>query len=85
MAKIEQEFTNALAQGRQPNCVYCGAPLEVDQYLFHWVAFVWDKTKKRYRKVDEEGDSERPCCSRCGCNDSDFIGTDAGRKLGLDY
>jgi hypothetical protein len=87
MDKVEQELTNALAQGRQPICIYCRAPLEVVYPVFHsWVEFVWDKDKKRYKKIKWSGGVQKPKCKRCESKDWDFVGqNEAAIKLGLAY
>lgn len=87
MDEIEQEFENALAEGRQPNCPYCRAPLVVRHICDYVHDFVWNDKIKKYKKYEWlDGGATTPECENCEAKSWDFVGQlEAGRKLGLDY
>lgn len=88
MGELEEEFANALAEGRQPNCIECGEPLEVRQIFHNCVRWVWDRKKKRYTKVEgcDACDAEKAECVACEAKSWDLVGqNEVSRKLGLDY
>lgn len=86
---IQEEYQRAIKEGRQPNCPYCGKPLEVTQTQATFIFWNWNEEQKRYVKNDTGGDADKPYCVRCEAKDWDFIyGGDASEeaeKLGLDY
>ena len=72
-SEVLEEFKQALAEDRQPNCPYCGDPLdEVIQHQSTRLAWVWDKEAKCYKK-HEDGDADAPFCRNCGAEDWDFV------------
>ena len=72
-SEVLDEFKLARAEGRQPNCPYCGEPLdEVRQHQTEVIAWIWDEVKKEYTK-HEDGDSDAPFCQSCGAEDWDFV------------
>jgi hypothetical protein len=86
---VKREFEQALAQNRQPNCLYCSKPLEVEQVQTESIRWIWSKTHMRYEKF-EEGSAADPCCVNCGNSDRDFISPlsevdDLCKRLGLDF
>jgi len=70
---IKAEFELAEKEGRQPNCIYCGNPLEIGQSFYTDVWWKWSKEKKCYEKFeDRTSDCDKPYCLRCGHHDWDF-------------
>ena len=86
---IKKEYKKAIKEKRQPNCPYCGKPLEVTQTHSTFINWNWDKKKGRYIKNDTDGDCDKPYCVYCEARDWDFVyggsATEETEKLGLDF
>jgi len=83
---VEQEYTKALEEKRQPNCPYCGKPLEISQHFYSDVVFRWEEAVGKYMKIDAGGDADEPECKSCGAADWNFAeGSSASLDLGLVY
>ena len=72
---VQKEYRRAKAEGRQPLCPYCGAPLEIGQFYTVYVRWTWDKRDKIYKKDDTNWEAEKPFCDACEEKDWDFINT----------
>ena len=74
--EIKEEYQKAKAEGRQPLCPYCNAPLEVGQdqtVFFNWR---WDNESKTYGKEESDWEPDKPFCMNCEMKDWDFIDND---------
>ncbi len=73
---VDLEYAAAKEEGRQPNCPYCGKPLEIrmveDGGVISWI---WDEAMGCY-DMQSDGTSHAPCCARCLKPDWDFIDHD---------
>jgi len=72
---VDLEYAAAKKEGRQPNCPYCGKPLEVRITERGGVAWVWDEAMGCY-DMQSEGTPHLPYCALCLAEDSDFIDYD---------
>lgn len=71
--EIRSEFELAEKEGRQPNCIYCGGPLEIGQSFCTDVWWTWNNEAKRYEKCQNACPGcDKPYCLRCGHPDWDF-------------
>jgi hypothetical protein len=71
--EIREMFELAEKEDRQPNCIYCGQPLEIGQSFYTDVWWKWNPDEKRYVKFQESNsDCDKPYCLRCGHHDWDF-------------
>ena len=68
MEQFKQEVKDALREGRQPNCPYCGEPLEMEQTQVYLKTVSWSDEQHCYVKDYEEDDPEEnaPVCMACG-------------------
>jgi ferredoxin len=73
---VKEEYRLAIDEQRQPNCVYCGEPLEVCQTEYTFLVWVWSDMGKNYIKDDDEGDGDTPFCRACEKADCDFVDGD---------
>ena len=71
---VDKEYAAAKKEGRQPNCPYCGEPLELVMEGAH-VCWAWDEVRERY-VMGLDSTSTPPYCVHCGKKDWDFIDTD---------
>jgi len=76
MATIAEEYEQAKREGRQPNCPYCGEPLEINETQYEHIRWRWDEEQGGYVKQDDDGDADRPYCASCHTEDWDFIDFD---------
>ena len=89
ISTLKQELEQAIKEGRQPNCPYCGERLQVEQTHTEYLRWRWSSDKKRY--VGEVfGDAREPQCMYCGTADENFLAfisefRELCEKLGLDY
>ena len=72
---IDLEYAAARKEGRQPNCPFCGKPLEVRIREDGGTVWRWDKVEKRY-EPQSEGDANPPYCAYCLEADWDFLDYD---------
>ena len=71
--EIRAEFELAEKEGRQPNCIYCGEPLDIGQSFYTYVWWKWSNETKKYEKFQENyADCDKPYCLKCGSKDWDF-------------
>ena len=71
--EIKAEFELAEKEGRQPNCIGCGEPLEIRQTFYTYVWWEWDNDIRRYEKFQEDySDCDKPFCLKCGYADWDL-------------
>jgi hypothetical protein len=83
---VEQEYRKALEEKMQPNCPYCGKPLEISQHFSSDVEFRWEAAIGKYMKIDAGSDADEPECKSCGAADWSFVeGSSASFDLGLVY
>jgi hypothetical protein len=72
-SEVLEEFKQARAESRQPNCPYCGEPLnEVRQRQAEIVIWDWNEVAMEYDK-NEDSESDAPYCRNCGAEDWDFV------------
>ena len=71
---VDKEYAAAKKEGRQPNCPYCGEPLEVWLREDGITCWVWDEEAGCFDK--QGGTSNAPYCARCLHSDWDFIDHD---------
>ena len=84
--ELKKIYAEALKTGKQPNCPYCGKPLEVNSTQRVFIDWEWDKKLKKYVKDDSKGDADKPYCRACQTGDWDFAGqSEEATELGLDY
>ncbi len=73
-SKVLEEFKQARAEGRQPNCPYCSKPLdEVRQNTTNVSSWDWNEVEKEYAKHEDGDASNEPFCQSCGAKDWDFL------------
>jgi hypothetical protein len=71
--EIRDMFELAEKEGRQPNCIYCGQPLEIGQSFYTDVSWKWNAETRKYEKFQEDcSDCDKPYCLKCGHHDWDF-------------
>jgi len=71
--EIREMFETAEKEGRQPNCISCGEPLEIGQSFYTDVWWKWDPDSKRYQKFQEDSaDCDKPYCLKCEYRDWDL-------------
>lgn len=70
---VKEEYELAMKEDRQPNCIYCGKPLEVRQIQYTDLTWKWCEKGKRYYKIEDVGCADKPFCAYCGEHDWDFI------------
>lgn len=82
-----QEYADALQEGRQPLCIWCEKPLDkICQTQYDYLVWVWDAKAKRYTKDDSGADSDKPYHYGCETGDWEFLGeSDAAEALGLTF
>ena len=72
-AEIREMFETAEKEGRQPNCISCGEPLEIGQSFYTDVSWKWDPDTRRYQKFQEDSaDCDKPYCLKCEYKDWDL-------------
>ena len=72
-SEIRDMFETAEIEGRQPNCISCGEPLEIGQSFYTDVWWKWDPDTKRYQKFQEDSaDCDKPYCLKCEYRDWDL-------------
>ena len=76
MNEVQEEYNEAKAEKRQPNCPYCHQPLEVIQVQYEVIRWIWDGERKKFSKDDDQGDADKPYCDYCGVKDWDFVDFD---------
>jgi len=86
---VQQEFAQAIQEGRQPNCPYCGKPLQVEQTQHDYIRWEWRRDHRQFLKATY-GDAGAPHCMACGAADENFLTFTSEvsglcAKLGLDY
>jgi hypothetical protein len=70
---IAAEFELAQREARQPNCIYCGHPLEIGQTFYTDLRWEWNTAKCQYQKLeDRDADCNKPYCLNCEVRDWDF-------------
>jgi hypothetical protein len=71
--EMMEEFIFAEQESRQPNCIYCGKPLEVGQTFYTRIYWHWNSELRRYDKCeDRDADCDKPYCLNCETKDWDF-------------
>jgi hypothetical protein len=71
--EIRQMFETAEKEGRQPNCISCGEPLEIGQSFYTDVWWKWDPDTRRYQKFQEDyANCDKPYCLKCQYRDWDL-------------
>ena len=71
--EIREMFETAEKEGRQPNCISCGEPLEIGQSFYTNVWWKWNLETKKYEKFQEDSaDCDKPYCLRCEYKDWDL-------------
>ena len=71
--KIREEFEKAKTTGKQPNCPYCGAPLEIYHTQYESITWKWNAKKRTYEREITDIDPAIPVCASCETEDWDFI------------
>ena len=66
------EYQQAKEEGRQPNCPYCGQPLEVRETQYEYLTWRWSEALGRFVK-HKSGDADKPYCAKCEERDWDFL------------
>jgi len=74
-SKIDIEYAAAKKEGRQPNCPFCGEPLEVRIREEGGTVWAWNEDIKRY-EAQSEGNANPPYCAFCLREDWDFLDYD---------
>lgn len=70
---IAAEFELAQRDARQPNCIYCGRPLEIGQTYYTDLRWKWNAASRGYQKLeDRDSDCNKPYCLSCEVHDWDF-------------
>jgi hypothetical protein len=69
MTEVRKEFERARAEGKQPLCPYCGAPLEIGQFYSVYTHWSWVNKNKIYRKDDTNWEAEKPFSDACETED----------------
>lgn len=73
---VDLEYAAAKKEGRQPNCPYCGKPLEVRMVEEGGViCWVWDEDMECF-DMQSSGVAHTPFCAYCQKEDWDFIDHD---------
>ena len=89
MSKITKELKAAVREGRQPQCPFCGLPLEVHQSEESLIRWRWSAEKQRYEQEESLPSAQMPMCAYCAESDWAFVDGDTDRdvyeKLGLMY
>ena len=79
--EISEMFELAQREGRQPNCIYCGNPLEIGQSFYTDIHWKWNHTLQGYEKFeDRDSDCDKPYCLSCHTHDWDFTNNKCGFK-----
>lgn len=73
-SKIDLEYAAAKKEGRQPNCPYCGKPLEIRMESRNTICWVWDEDMGSFDM--QSGTIGTPYCAHCLKADMDFIDHD---------
>ncbi len=71
---IDLEYAAAKKEGRQPNCPFCGEPLEVRLKEDGTTCWIWDEDAGCFDR--QGGTSNVPYCAFCMKEDWDFIDHD---------
>ena len=73
---VDLEYAAAKKEGRQPNCPYCGEPLEIRMIEEGGViCWVWDEDAECF-DMQTDSSSNAPYCAHCLHSDWDFIDHD---------
>jgi hypothetical protein len=72
--EIKDMFETAEKEGKQPNCIYCGEPLEIAQSFYTDLWWKRNAETKRYEKFQEDSsaDCDKPYRLKCSAKDWDF-------------
>ena len=71
--EMMEEYIFAEQELRQPNCIYCGKPLEVGQTYYTRIYWHWNSELRCYEKCEErDADCDKPYCLSCETRDWDF-------------
>lgn len=71
--EMREMFELAEKEGRQPDCIYCGNPLEIGQSFYTDIRWKWNPELRHYDKFeDRDADCDKPYCLSCHTHDWDF-------------
>ena len=71
--EIRQMYELAEREGRQPNCIYCGNPLEIGQTYYTDIRWRWNSVLRSYEKLENrDADCDKPYCLDCEAKDWNF-------------
>jgi len=73
MTRFERELKTACANGRQPKCPHCAAPLEVEQVRYKTIRYEWSELAGRYEHYETDESWDKPRCADCQTQSWDFL------------
>ena len=80
------EMKLALTENRQPRCINCNQLLDnITQTQYDHISWTWNNKLKRFVKDDNEGDSDKPACGKCGNKDYEYLDQESGADIGVEY
>ena len=73
---VQEEYQKAKAEGKQPLCPYCKAPLQIGQNEGLSNYWRWNDETKKYERYESDPEADEPFCIECETSDWDFLEND---------
>jgi hypothetical protein len=63
--EVKEEYQEAKAEGKQPNCPHCKAPRQGGQTQYLSNYWRWNDKTKRYEREESDLNADEPFCTVC--------------------